>query len=91
MTRYDTQGESKETGEIPPVFSTPVVESIEHLHVTVNENTTRSISLPLNDKQMKELQKRDDEARVIVKRLTEDKATKKLFILDNGVLYRLWL
>ena len=54
---YDSQGEPKKTGEIPPVFSTPVVESIEHLNVTVNENTTRSISLPLNNKQMKELQK----------------------------------
>ena len=40
---------------------------------------------------MKELQKRDDEARAIVKRLNEDKTTEKLFILDNGVLYRLWL
>ena len=90
-TRTDTQGVSEETGEIPPVFSTPVVETIEHLRITVNENTTRSITLPLSDKQMKELQKRDDEARTIVKRLNEDKTTEKLFILDNGVLYRLWL
>ena len=83
--------ETKKTGEIPPVFSTPVVETIEHLEVTVNENTTRSISLPLSNKQMKELQKRDEESRAIVKRLEEDKVTEKMFILENGVLYRLWL
>ena len=40
---------------------------------------------------MKELQKRDDEARAIVKRITEEKTTEKMFILDNGVLHRLWL
>ena len=85
------QGEPRKTGEITPVFSTPVVEHIEHLEVTVNENTTRSITLPLSNKQMKELQKRDEEARSIVKRLDEDKTTEKMFILDNGVLYRLWL
>ena len=85
------QGESKKMGEILPVFSMPVVENIEHLEVTVNENTTRSISLPLSNKQMKELQKQDEEARPIVKRLAEDKTTEKMFILDNGVLYRLWL
>ena len=39
-TRTDTQGVPEETGEIPPVFSTPVVETIEHLRITVNENTT---------------------------------------------------
>ena len=81
----------RKTGEIPPVSSTPVVEHIEHLKVTVNENNTRSIMLPLTNKQMKELQKRDEEARAIVKRLDEDKTTEKMFILDNGVLYRLWL
>ena len=79
------------TGEIPPVSSTPVVEHIEHLEITVNENTTRSITLPLNKKQMKELQKHDEEARAIVKRLDEDKTTEKMFILDDGVLYRIWL
>ena len=81
----------KKTGEILPVFSMPVIEHIEHLEVTVNESTTRSITLPLSNKQMKELQKRDEEARAIVKRLDEDKTTEKMFILDNGVLYRLWL
>ena len=74
-----------------PRISTPVIEVIEHLEVTVNENTTRSISLPLSNKQMKELQKRDEEARAIVKKLEEDKTTERMFILDNGVLYRLWL
>ena len=85
------QDEPKKTDEISPVFSTPVIEVIEHLEVTVNENTTRSISLPLSNKQMKELQKRDEEARAIVKKLEEDKTTERMFILDNGVLYRLWL
>ena len=40
---------------------------------------------------MTELQKRDEEARAIVRRLDEDKVTEKMFILDKGVLYRLWL
>ena len=78
-------------GEISPVLSMPVIEHIEHLEVTVNESTTRSITLPLSNKQMKELQKHDEEARAIVKRLAEDKITEKMFILDNSVLYRLWL
>ena len=90
-SEHNSQAEPKRAGEIPPVLSTPVVENIKHMEITVNENTTRSISLPLNNKQMKELQKRDEEARAIVKRLTEDKTTEKMFILDNGVLYRLWL
>ena len=81
----------EETGEIPPVLLAPMVEQVEHLEVTVNEDTMRSIKLPLTDKQMKELQKHDEEARSFVRRLEEDKLIEKLFILDRGVLYRLWL
>ena len=88
--RRDSEQTGK-TGEIPTVSFTPVVEHIEHLEVTINENNTWSIMLPLTNKQMKELQKRDEEARAIVKRLDEDKVTEKMFILDKGMLYRLWL
>ena len=74
----------EETGEIPPILSTPVKEQVEHLEVTVNEDTMRSIKLPLTDKQMKELQKRDEEARSLVRRLDYDKMMEKLFIIDDG-------
>ena len=83
--------EYRNTSEISAAFSVPQVEHIEHLEVTVNETTTRSIKLPLNDKQMKELQKRDEEARAVVQKIKEDKSTEKMFMLDRGVLYRLWL
>ena len=57
----------------------------------MNKNNTRNIKLSLTDKQMKELKKRDEEARNLVQKIKEDKAMEKMFILDKGVLYRLWL
>ena len=61
----------------------PCVEITEH------ENL-KEIRLPLKPKQLQELQKNDTYCRDVAKKLHKDRELQKIFIKEEGVLYRLW-
>ena len=62
----------------------PCVEITEH-------EDLREIKLPLKPKQLQELQKNDTYCRDIAKKLHKDRELQKIFIKEEGVLYRLWI
>ena len=62
----------------------PCVEITEH-------EDLREIRLPLKPKQLQQLQKNDTYCRDIAKKLHKDTALQKIFIKEEGVLYRLWM
>ena len=82
--------EFNETGKISPDYWIPLVESIEHIQVTFDKTNVKEVQLPLTTKQMIHLQKNDTEARNIVDNLRKEKLSAKMFILNEGVLCRLW-
>ena len=61
----------------------PCVEITEH------ENL-KEIKLPLKRKQLQQLQKNDKYCRDVAKKLLKDRELQKIFIKEEGVLYRLW-
>ena len=62
----------------------PCVEITEH------ENL-KEIKLPLKPKQLQQLQKNDTYCRDVAKKLHKDTELQKIFIKEEGVLYRLWI
>ena len=62
----------------------PCVEITEH------ENL-KEIKLPLKPKQLQQLQKNDTYCRDVAKKLHKDMELQKIFIKEEGVLYRLWI
>ena len=62
----------------------PCVEIIEH-------EDLREIKLPLKPKQLQQLQKNDTYCRDVAKKLHKDIELQKIFIKEEGVLYRLWI
>ena len=62
----------------------PCVKITEH-------EDLREIKLPLKLKQLQELQKNDTYCRDIAKKLHNDRELQKIFIKEEGVLYRLWI
>ena len=62
----------------------PCVEITEH------ENL-KEIKLPLKLKQLQQLQKNDTYCRDVAKKLHKDTELQKIFIKEEGVLYRLWI
>ena len=62
----------------------PCVEITEH------ENL-REIKLPLKPNQLQQLQKNDTYCRGVAKKLHKDTELQKIFIKEEGVLYRLWI
>ena len=59
------------------------------IKITEHEDV-REITLPLKPKQLQQLQKNDTYCRDIAKKLHKDMELQKIFIKENGVLYRLW-
>ena len=51
----------------------------------------KEIKLPLKPKQLQQLQKNDIYCRDVAKKLHKDKELQKIFIKEEGVLYRLWM
>ena len=49
------------------------------------------IKLPLKPKQLQQLQKNDTYCRDVAKKLHKDMELQKIFIKEEGVLYRLWI
>ena len=62
----------------------PCIEITEH-------EDLREIKLTLKPKQLQELQKNDTYCRDIAKKLHKDRELQKIFIKEEGVLYRLWI
>ena len=59
------------------------------IKITEHENL-KEIRLPLKPKQLQELQKNDTYCRDVAKKLHKDRELQKIFIKEEGVLYRLW-
>ena len=51
----------------------------------------REIKLPLKQKQLQQLQMNDTYCRDVAKKLHKDMELQKIFIKEEGVLYRLWI
>ena len=51
----------------------------------------REIKLPLKQKQLQQLQMNDEYCRDVAKKLHKDMELQKIFIKEEGVLYRLWI
>ena len=62
----------------------PCIEITEH-------EDLKEIRLPLKPKQLQQLQKNDTYCRDIAKKLHKDTELQKIFIKEEGVLYRLWI
>ena len=62
----------------------PCVKITEH-------EDLREIKLPLKQKQLQQLQKNDTYCRDVAKKLHKDMELQKIFIKEEGVLYRLWI
>ena len=73
---------------------TPIsIEYIEEggdLTMSESENV-KEIRIPLKPEQLQELQKRDTYCRDIASKLQKGQHMNKMFVMENGVLYRLWL
>ena len=82
--------ELNETGDISPDFWIPLMDKVEHIEITHDENYMKEVILPLSMKQMIQLKKNDTEARNIVDNLWKEKNNGKMFMLHDGVLCRLW-
>ena len=62
----------------------PCMEITEHKNL-------KEIKLPLKPKQLQQLQKNDTYCRDVAKKLHKDMELQKIFIKEEGVLYRLWI
>ena len=62
----------------------PCIEITEHKNL-------KEIRLPLKPKQLQQLQKNDTYCRDMAKKLHKDIELQKIFIKEEGVLYRLWI
>ena len=62
----------------------PCIEITEHKNL-------KEIRLPLKLKELQQLQKNDMYCRDVAKKLHKDTELQKIFIKEEGVLYRLWI
>ena len=60
------------------------------IEITEHENL-KEIRLPLKPKELQQLQKNDTYCRDVAKKLHKDTELQKIFIKEEGVLYRLWI
>ena len=60
------------------------------VEITEHENL-KEIKLPLKPKQLQQLQKNDTYCRDMAKKLHKNAELQKIFIKEEGVLYRLWI
>ena len=74
--------------ELEPV-RVEYIEVVETVQITENENF-KEIQLPLKNSQMQQLQRHDDFCREITRKLTLNKHMNKLFMMKQGIVYRLW-
>ena len=79
--------EELESAKVHEVF----IEQIENVDIEVPKEIMQEVRIPIPKKQMLQLQKNDEYCRRIVRRMQTERELKKIFILDDGILYRLWL
>ena len=85
LSLYDTwPGHSECSEHLQDSQKIPCMEITEHENV-------KEIALPLKPRQLQEWQKNDAYYREIAKKLHKDQELQKIFIKENGVLYRLWI
>ena len=84
MEKRSLLSSSESREDSPNSRTTPCVEITEH------ENL-REIKLPLKPNQLQQLQKNDTYCREVAKKLHKDTELQKIFIKEEGVLYRLWI
>ena len=68
---------------------TEYIEEIGETVLCENENTVE-IKIPLNNEDLKEIQKADSYCRDIANKLHRKQHMNKLFVIEKGVLYQLW-
>ena len=74
--------------ELEPV-RVEYIEVVETVQIMENENF-KEIQLPLKNSQMQQLQRHDDFCREIARKLSLNKHMNKLFMMKQGIVYRLW-
>ena len=79
--------EELETAKVHKVF----MEQIENIEIEVPKEIMQEVKVPISKEQMLQLQKNDEYCRQIVRRMRAEQELKKIFILGDGILYRLWL
>ena len=71
------------------------VEQVENVEIEipkeVMQEVMQEVKIPIPKEQMLQLQKNDKYCRHIIRRTRAERELKKIFILDDGILYRLWL
>ena len=76
-----------ETAKVPEFFT----EWIENVEIEVPKEIMQEVKVPISKEQMIQLQKNNEYSRRIVRRVQAERELKKIFILDDSILYRLWL
>ena len=66
------------------------IHSKQGIRVTEHENV-KEIKLPLKTGQLEQLQRNDDYCREIARKMKHDAELTKIFVKEEGVLYRLWI
>ena len=74
------------TAKVHEVF----IEQIENIEIEVPKEIMQEVKIPIPKEQMLQLQKNDEYCRRIVRRMRAERELKKIFILDDSILYRLW-
>ena len=79
--------EELETAKVHIAF----MEQIENIEIEVPKEIMQEVKVSISKEQILQLQKNDEFCRRIVRRTQAERELKKIFILDDGILYRLWL
>ena len=79
--------EELESAKVHEVFT----EQIEEVEIEVPKEIMQEVKIPIPKNHKLQLQKNDEYCRRIVRRMQTERELKKIFILDDGILYRFWL
>ena len=75
--------------ELTPV-RTEYIKEIGETRLCENENMVE-IKIPLKNEELKEMQKADSYCKDIANKLHKKQHMNKIFVMENGVLYQLWM
>ena len=79
--------EELESAKVHKVF----MEQIENVKIEVPKEIMQEVRIPIPKKQMLQLQKNDEYCRCIIRKTRTECELKKIFMIDAGILYRLWM
>ena len=66
------------------------VEEIGQTRLCENENTVE-VKIPLKKEELKAMQKKDSYCRDVANKLRKKQHMNKMFVMENGILYRFWI